>query len=207
MTAKLVWITPESESVIGYCARVSNPANQDNPDVVGLLRYCIRNQHLSIFEMANACIEINTSRSIARQILRHRSFSFQEFSQRYAEADEFELVEARRQDKKNRQNSIDDLPYHVEDWWFETQNDVIDLVKARYKTAIEMGIAKECARAILPEGLTQSRLYMNGTIRSWLTYLKLRLGNGTQSEHVQVAREILEELRPHIPTILEAYEL
>jgi thymidylate synthase (FAD) len=211
MTARLIWITPDAEKHIAYCARVSNPANQDNPDYAKLLRYCAKNAHNSVFEMASACVEIKCSRTIARQILRHRSFSFQEFSQRYQslKEDDFLItpIEARAQDAKNRQNSTDTLTQETKDWWlvktFETQQ----LAFSNYQEALSKGIAKECARALLPEGLTPSSMYMSGTIRSWVHYLKVRLGNGTQKEHVEVARTILNVLKPHIPTIIEAMEL
>ena len=180
-----------AQELIAYCARVSNPANQLNTDTSEkLIRYLIKHQHWSPLEMVSACIEITTTRDIARQILRHRSFSFQEFSQRYADPTkdlDFVLREARLQDTKNRQNSIatDDLELSRE--WYHKQQTIIDLVKGTYDWAINNGIAKEQARAILPEGNTVSRLYMNGTLRSWIHFVELRSANGTQKEHQDVA--------------------
>ena len=180
-----------AQELIAYCARVSNPANQLNTDTSEkLIRYLIKHQHWSPLEMVSACIEITTTRDIARQILRHRSFSFPEFSQRYADPTkdlDFVLREARLQDTKNRQNSIatDDLELSRE--WYHKQQTIIDLVKGTYDWAINNGIAKEQARAILPEGNTVSRLYMNGTLRSWIHFVELRSANGTQKEHQDVA--------------------
>ena len=180
-----------AQELIAYCARVSNPTNQLNTDTSEkLIRYLIKHQHWSPLEMVSACIEITTTRDIARQILRHRSFSFQEFSQRYADPTkdlDFVLREARLQDTKNRQNSIatDDLELSRE--WYHKQQTIIDLVKGTYDWAINNGIAKEQARAILPEGNTVSRLYMNGTLRSWIHFVELRSANGTQKEHQDVA--------------------
>lgn len=202
MYAQLISITPDAEQTIMYCARVSNPKNQDSKST-GLLKYCIKNNHWSIFEMANMVVEIETSRAISAQILRHRSFSFQEFSQRYAEATEFETYEARRQDEKNRQNSIDDMPQIDKDWFKFAQNMVNTQSMDYYTRALEKGIAKEQARFLLPLS-TQTRLYMNGTIRSWLHYLDLRCGNGTQLEHKQIADEIKEIFKKELPTIAEA---
>jgi thymidylate synthase (FAD) len=211
MNAKLIWITPDAEKIIGYCARVSNPANQDNPDYTKLLKYCVKNAHNSVFEMSSACVEIKCSRTIARQILRHRSFSFQEFSQRYQslKEDDFLItpVEARAQDSKNRQNSTDTLSQETKDWWVEKTFETQQLAFNNYQEALCKGIAKECARVLLPEGLTPSTMYMSGTIRSWMHYLQVRLGNGTQKEHVDVARAILAELTPHIPTVIDAMGL
>jgi thymidylate synthase (FAD) len=196
---------------IAYCARVSNPSNQ-NTDTPSdkLVRYLIKNEHWSPFEMVSACLEINTTRDIARQILRHRSFSFQEFSQRYADASQlgFEPREARYQDTKNRQNStefdlnIDDdrrLAYQ----WELSQIDLLKRIQNTYEWALEKGIAKEQARAILPEGMTKSRMYMNGTIRSWIHYIQLRSGNGTQKEHREVAIACAKALEPVFPMITE----
>lgn len=208
-TAKLIVATPDADRIIGYCARVSNPANQDNPDVAGLLRYCAKHGHWSVFEMANAVLEIETTRDIARQILRHRSFSFQEFSQRYADVSQlgtgFTIREARLQDTKNRQNSIElaeSSPFHTA--WTAAQIRVWDLAMDAYKKALEAGIAKEQARALLPEGLTPSRLYVNGTIRSWITYLQVRRDPSTQKEHRDVANSALEALRPAAPIVFDA---
>ena len=179
------------EELIAFSARVSNPSNQMNKDTnQKLLKYLIKHKHWSPFEMVSACIEINTTRDIARQILRHRSFSFQEFSQRYANpVEELEFVtrEARMQDTKNRQNSIEISDRSIQDKWQQEQNKVIEVCQQVYKNAIEKGIAKEVARAVLPEGLTKSRLYMNGTIRSWIHFIELRSANGTQKECSDVA--------------------
>lgn len=202
---KLIAITPESERIIGYCARVSNPANQDNPDVVKLLKYCIKHGHWSIFEMANAVIEIETSRAISAQILRHRSFSFQEFSQRYAKVQGVESVRPRRQDLKNRQNSTDDLSAEDLQWWEEETAKLYAQSQALYDQALEKGIAKESARFVLPMAST-SRIYMNGTIRSWIHYLKLRSGEDTQKEHREIAIAIRNILTEQLPIVAEALE-
>ena len=186
----------DAQELIAYCARVSNPSNQLNTDTSEkLIRYLVKHQHWSPLEMVSACIEITTTRDIARQILRHRSFSFQEFSQRYADPTQglsFVLREARLQDPKNRQNSIEIVPQDEDDEfliheWNRRQQDVIDLARENYKWAVDCGIAKEQARAVLPEGLTESRLYMNGTLRSWVHFIELRSANGTQKEHQEVA--------------------
>jgi thymidylate synthase (FAD) len=196
---------------IAYCARVSNPSNQ-NTDAPSdkLIQYLIKNQHWSPFEMVSVCLEINTTRDIARQILRHRSFSFQEFSQRYADASQlgFEIRDARKQDTKNRQNSID-LDIEEDDdrrmmyQWEQLQKNVITQAETVYEWALQMGIAKEQARAVLPEGMTKSRMYMNGTLRSWIHYIQLRSGNGTQKEHREVAIACAEALKPVFPMITE----
>ena len=183
------------QDLIAYCARVSNPSNQANTKTTTkLLDYLIKYKHWSPFEMASACIEVETTRDIARQLLRHRSFSFQEFSQRYADindlADDFVIREARLQDKKNRQNSIHTTDTALQAWWHAQQTFIIEHVRRIYDDAIERGIAKEQARAILPEGCTVSRLYVNGTIRSWIHYIELRSGNGTQYEHMELARQV-----------------
>ena len=181
-----------AEDLIAYCARVSNPSNQTNTQTSEkLLRYCIRNQHWSIFEMVHVVLEINTTRDIARQILRHRSFSFQEFSQRYADASQlgFTIREARLQDTKNRQNSIEIDDDALQKAWKMKQEQITHEAKLAYNWAIENGIAKEQARAILPEGNTNSRLYMAGTLRSWIHYCKLRKEEGTQKEHREIAQE------------------
>ena len=204
MTVSLVWITPNAEQLIGFCARVSNPTNQDNPDVAGLLRYCVKNSHWSVFEMASACLEINAPRDISRQIIRHRSFSFQEFSQRYADVSSLPFSgyrEARLQDTKNRQNSIVTDDTELVNAWEERQANLLTAIEGNYKWAIANGIAKECARVILPEGLTPSRIYMSGTIRSWLHFLQVRQGNGTQKEHVEIANKIADVLRKELPII------
>jgi thymidylate synthase (FAD) len=201
---KLIWATPNGEELVAYMARVSNPANQDNPDTAPkLLRYLVRNKHWSPFEMVSACVEIETTRDIGRQILRHRSFSFQEFSQRYAEATAFETREARLQDMKNRQNSIPVQDRELEHLWQELQQDVINDATKLYQWALKNGIAKEQARAVLPEGLTMSRMYMTGNLRSWLHYLQVRLDPSTQKEHREVAEKINVALMEHFPNILE----
>ena len=194
------------QDLIAYCARVSNPSNQANTKTTAkLLDYLIKHKHWSPFEMASACIEINTTRDIARQFLRHRSFSFQEFSQRYANindlSDDFVLREARMQDPKNRQNSIDADNSELRSWWYAQQNLIIEQVKRIYNEAIDRGIAKEQARAILPEGNTVSRLYVNGTIRSWIHYVELRSANGTQKEHMELAKAIAEAIGKIYPSI------
>jgi thymidylate synthase (FAD) len=183
----------DAQELIAFCARVSNPSNQFNMDTADkLIKYLIKHKHWSPLEMVSACLEIETTRDIARQILRHRSFSFQEFSQRYADPTkdlDFVLREARLQDEKNRQNSVDTNDAALKAWWDAKQKFIIDTVRQTYAEAIEKGIAKEQARAILPEGNTVSRLYMNGTLRSWIHFIDLRSGNGTQKEHMEVARE------------------
>ena len=193
----------DAQELIAFCARVSNPSNQFNMDTADkLIRYLIKNKHWSPLEMVSACLEIETTRDIARQILRHRSFSFQEFSQRYADPTkdlDFVLREARLQDTKNRQNSIETDDAEVKAWWDAKQKFLIDYVKATYAEAIERGIAKEQARAILPEGNTVSRLYMNGTLRSWIHFIDLRSGNGTQKEHMEVARECAKVIAEAFP--------
>jgi thymidylate synthase (FAD) len=181
------------QELIGFCARVSNPSNQFNTETSEkLIRYLIKHKHWSPLEMVSACLEVTTTRDIARQILRHRSFSFQEFSQRYADPTkdlDFVIREARLQDTKNRQNSVETSDAELTAWWDAKQKFLIEYVKSTYAEAIEKGIAKEQARAILPEGNTVSRLYMNGTLRSWIHFIDLRSGNGTQKEHMEVARE------------------
>jgi thymidylate synthase (FAD) len=200
--------SPEHESLqdlVAYCARVSNPANQHNTETnEKLIRYLIKNQHWSPLEMVNVCLEIETTRDIARQILRHRSFSFQEFSQRYAIADlGHEYKEARQQDKKNRQNSIETDDEELKSQWVEQQQSIVQQTQAAYQWAIDHGIAKEQARAVLPEGLTLSRLYMNGTLRSWVHYIQLRSGNGTQKEHREVALACVQAIAPIFPMITD----
>lgn len=201
MQTKLIAITPKAEELIMYCARVSNPANQNSTNT-RLIDYCIKNSHWSIFEMANLVVEIETSRAIATQIIRHKSFSFQEFSQRFAKVDNnaVEIYEARRQDDKNRQNSIDDMSEKDKIWFQEVQSKLFQDSIELYNLALQRGIAKEQARFLLPLN-TQTRLYMNGTIRSWIHYLDLRSGNGTQKEHKDIAlaiRNIFCENLPHI---------
>ena len=204
-TANLVWITPDAENIISYCARVSNPANQTNYDTAPkLLRYCVKHGHWSVFEMASMCVEINTTRAIAAQILRHRSFSFSEFSQRYAEVTSPAVVpELRRQDTKNRQNSIDDLNEVVKkSYEYRITQMYADAYKL-YEDMIAAGIAKECAREVLPLS-TPTRLYMNGTIRSWIHYCQLRCANGTQKEHQMIARDAWKLLEEHLPNVCAA---
>jgi thymidylate synthase (FAD) len=193
----------DAQELIAYCARVSNPANQLNTDTSEkLIRYLVKHQHWSPLEMVSACCEITTTRDIARQILRHRSFSFQEFSQRYADPTKdlsFVLREARLQDSKNRQNSISTDDTELQAWWDAKQKFVIEHSRMIYQEAIERGIAKEQARAVLPEGLTESRLYMNGTLRSWIHFIELRSANGTQLEHQEVAiacAKVIAEIFP-----------
>jgi len=191
---------------VAFAARVSNPANQNNSETSEkLVRYLIKNQHWSPLEMVNICLEINTTRDIARQILRHRSFSFQEFSQRYAEATQlgFELKEARMQDTKNRQNSLPSTDFTLDDMWQIQQNKLLEQVQKTYKWALDNGIAKEQARAVLPEGMTGSRLYMNGTLRSWVHYIQLRSANGTQKEHREIALACADVIEPIFPMIKE----
>ena len=181
-------VKADVKDLISYCARVSNPKNQVNNETASkLLSYCKRNSHWSIFEMVDATIEISCARDIGRQILRHRSFSFQEFSQRYAEAEKFTWREPRLQDVKNRQNSIEDVDRDIIDTWQNIQTDSLTQAKKNYKWAWNMGIAKEVARTILPEGLTMSTMYMKGSLRSWIHYCDLRMGNGTQKEHRLIA--------------------
>jgi thymidylate synthase (FAD) len=191
---------------VAYAARVSNPANQNNSETSEkLVRYLIRNQHWSPLEMVSVCLEIQTTRDIARQILRHRSFSFQEFSQRYARGDElgFETKEARLQDTKNRQNSVEVEDHLLQNDWYRAQQRVMYAARREYEWAIENGIAKEQARAVLPEGMTLSRMYMNGTLRSWVHYIQLRSANGTQKEHRQIALECADVIGEIFPMIKE----
>lgn len=202
-TAKLVWVTPDAEKLIGKLARVSNPANEDNPNVERLIKYLIKHKHWSPFEMASMCVEIQTTRAIGAQILRHRSFSFQEFSQRYAEVTEIDVPKLRRQDLNNRQNSIDDFPEELSE---ELQNSIAvhnDKSNALYKKLLAYGVAKECARNVLPLS-TKTRMYMSGTIRSWLHYIDLRASHGTQVEHSQIASQISEILDTELPTVSRA---
>ncbi|MGZ3786853.1 MAG: FAD-dependent thymidylate synthase [Bdellovibrio sp.] len=200
---RLISITPDAEKIMAYCARVSNPSNQDNPNVSGLLNYCIKHAHWSVFELANMVIEINTSRAIAPQILRHRSFSFQEFSQRYSSADDFVTHRARRQDKSNKQNSIDDLDEETQSWFIEAQQSIWELSNSKYKEALERGIAKESARALLPLN-TATRIYMNGTVRSWFHYIQLRTQPDTQLEHREVALGCRSIFIKNLPEISRA---
>jgi thymidylate synthase (FAD) len=193
----------DAQELIAYCARVSNPANQFNNETSEkLIRYLVRHQHWSPLEMVSACMEITTTRDIARQILRHRSFSFQEFSQRYADPTkdlEFVTRSGRLQDPQNRQNSIEHADHLLENEWYRAQQRVIYAAQREYEWAIKNGIAKEQARAVLPEGLIQSRIYMNGTLRSWIHFIELRSGHGTQLEHQQVAIECARAITAIFP--------
>jgi thymidylate synthase (FAD) len=203
---ELVWSTPNGEDLIAYMARVSAPENQ-HLDGTGLVNYLVKHHHWSPFEMVNLVFEITTTRDIARQLLRHRSFSFQEFSQRYAEVTKLEkapLRECRLQDNKNRQNSLDVDDPKLHDWWYKQQSDLEDYANRVYNAALHKGIAKEVARSVLPEGLTTSRLYMNGTLRSWAHFLKLRLGNGTQKETQLLAQLLAKEVEKQYPTVWKA---
>jgi len=200
----------DAQDLIAYCARVSNPDNQNNKETSQkLIKYLIKHKHWSPLEMVNACIEIETTRDIARQILRHRSFSFQEFSQRYADPTkdlDFVTREARLQDDKNRQNSVElDIESDLHYAWQAKQESLIDVAKETYQWAINNGIAKEQARAVLPEGLTVSRMYMNGTLRSWVHYIELRSANGTQKEHMEVAKACAVEIAKILPLIGELH--
>jgi thymidylate synthase (FAD) len=202
-SVRLVSVTAKAEETIAYCARVSNPENQENPDYARLLAYCVKHGHWSIFEQANLVIEIETSRSISTQILRHRSFSFQEFSQRYAPASSAVIYQARRQDAKNRQNSIDDFDLETQAWFASAQEEVWNLAFSRYQEALARGVAKECARVLLPLN-TATRLYMNGTVRSWIHYIELRTANGTQLEHMRIAEKCKEIFCRELPTVAKA---
>jgi thymidylate synthase (FAD) len=213
VTVPTVDFIPDSEGIISYCARVSNPSNQQNfGSAAGLLKYCMKNGHWSVFDMANILIEVEAPRDIARQVLRHSSMKFQEFSQRYAEAQNFHVRETRLQDKKNRQNSIELDLKNKEDFdkcleWEKRQGEVIALVKKHYAWAIENDIAKECARVILPEGNTMSYMYANTTVRSAITYLNVRDDEGvTQKEHVYLAKVIKPAIIEHFPFLEELLE-
>jgi thymidylate synthase (FAD) len=204
MEVKLVHVTPDAEKHIAYCARVSSP-NQDNPEYAKLIRYCVKNNHYSILEMASMCLEITTTRAISPQILRHRSFSFQEFSQRYAEAASYESYTARRQDLKNKQNSIDDMLEDDLQWFVDAQKQVWDSSYGLYEEALARGVAKEQARALLPLN-TVTKLYMNGTIRSWVHYIQVRTDPSTQKEHRDIAMAAKKIFIEQFPTIAEAME-
>lgn len=205
MSVKLIWATPSGDELIAYMARVSNPDNQDNVETASkLIKYLVKNNHWSPFEMVNMCVEINTTRDIARQILRHRSFSFQEFSQRYAEVDTLEYFsETRLQDAKNRQNSIASDDVALDAWWQSVQKRVADDAEWVYRTALGRGIAKEVARKVLPEGLTPTRMYMNGTVRSWLHYVDIRCDKATQKEHREIADQCKELLVTQFPSLFK----
>ena len=205
----LVSVTPKAEETMGYVARVSNPNNQENPKVAGLLGYCVKHGHWSVFEQAHMTLEINTTRGLAAQILRHRSFTFQEFSQRYADSSllgkEIPMPKLRRQDTKNRQNSIDDLdPFVVQDFELKMQRHFVDGMHL-YKEMLEAGIAKECARFVLPLA-TPTRLYMTGSVRSWIHYIDLRSAHGTQKEHTEVVKECRDIFIEQFPIVSEALE-
>lgn len=201
---KLIWATPDAETLIAYMARVSNPANQNNStSSQKLLKYLVDNKHWSPFEMVNVCMEIETPRDIARQILRHRSFSFQEFSQRYAVATEFDVRECRMQDNKNRQNSLPTQDRELVDFWEKAQENLIQHALKVYTWGLQQGIAREVARAVLPEGNTMSRMYMNGTLRSWLHYVDIRCDKATQKEHREVAEKCKTVLKELCPSLFE----
>jgi thymidylate synthase (FAD) len=205
VTVPVVDDIPDSEGILSYAARVSSPQNQDNFETAGkLLQYCVKHKHYSVFETCNMVMEIETPRDIARQILRHRSFSFQEFSQRYAQAQNFITRECRLQDNKNRQNSLESGDVGTNLWWEAEQKNLVDHIEWFYKEALDKGIAKEVARTILPEGLTMSRMYMNGTVRSWLHFIQVRDDEGVaQKEVVDVARKAKVELLKHFPFLEE----
>ena len=209
MNVKLVTVTPKAEETMGYVARVSNPKNQDNPKVAGLLSYCIKHGHWSVFEQAHLTVEIETTRGLAAQILRHRSFTYQEFSQRYADSSMLSKViplpELRRQDDKNRQNSIDDLdPFIVQDFDLKMQRHFVEGMKL-YKEMLDAGVAKECARFVLPLA-TPTKLYMTGSVRSWIHYINLRSAHGTQKEHMQIAENCRAIFNEQFPIVAEALE-
>ena len=206
---KLISVTPDAEQHMAYVARVSNPKNQDNDKFAGLLKYCIKHGHWSVFEQAFMTVEINTTRGLAAQILRHRSFTYQEFSQRYADSsmlgNTIPLPELRRQDDKNRQNSIDDVdPLVVQDFNSKMQKHFVDGMKL-YKEMLEAGIAKECARFVLPLA-TPTRIYMTGSVRSWIHYIDLRSAHGTQKEHMNVAEGVRRIFTEQFPTVAEALQ-
>jgi thymidylate synthase (FAD) len=207
MNVKLVGVTPDAEKLMAYCARVSNPNNQNNDSYAKLLKYCIDHKHFSIFEQSFMTVEINTTRGLAAQILRHRSFTFQEFSQRYADttllAEDIPVFELRRQDTKNRQNSIDDISDELRVKWNTKIREHFAKAKSIYDDMIKDGVAKECARFVLPLA-TPTRLYMSGTVRSWIHYIDLRSANGTQKEHMDIANECKQIFTEQFPTISEA---
>ena len=209
MKVNLISVTPDAEKHIAYCARVSNPSNQGNDSFDGLLKYCIKHKHWSIFEQAFMTLEIETTRAIAAQVLRHRSFTFQEFSQRYADSsllgEKIPIPEFRRQDTKNRQNSIDDLdPFEIQRLEMQTQT-LFDSAMALYQQMLDKGVAKECARMVLPLAVP-TRMYMSGSLRSWMHYIDLRSANGTQKEHMDIANECKKIFAEQFPTIGAALE-
>ena len=209
MTVKLISITPDAEKTMAFIARVSNPANQDNENYSKLLAYCIKHNHLSVFEQSSMTLEIETTRGIAAQILRHRSFTFQEFSQRYADtnliAEDIPLPELRRQDTKNRQNSTDDLPVDLKIELYGKIQDHFDAAQDLYKELLEADVAKECARFVLPLAVP-TKIYMTGSCRSWIHYINLREKNGTQKEHMIIAEECKKVFTEQFPSVSEALE-
>ena len=208
MNVKLISITPDAEKTMAFIARVSNPANQENEKYAGLLRYCIKHNHWSVFEQSSMTLEIETTRAIAAQILRHRSFTYQEFSQRYADAkllETIELPELRRQDSKNRQNSIDDLDPKIVDTLNRQMNTLFSSAYSLYNQMLEEGVAKECARMVLPL-CTPTRIYMTGSCRSWIHYINLRSAHGTQKEHMDIAIACKEIFVKQFPSVSEALE-
>jgi len=209
MTVKLVSVTPDAEQTMAYVARVSNPNNQENPNYAKLLGYCIKHNHWSVFEQSFMTLEIETTRGLAAQILRHRSFTYQEFSQRYADSsllsETIPLPELRRQDTKNRQNSIDDIDPFVKQEFEIKMRKHFDEAMVLYQSMLDMGVAKECARFVLPLA-TPTRLYMSGSCRSWIHYIQLRSANGTQKEHMEIAEECKQIFAEQFPTVAEALE-
>jgi len=208
MTARLISITPDAEKTMAYIARVSNPANQENDNYSGLLKYCIKHNHWSVFEQSTMTVEIETTRAIAAQILRHRSFTYQEFSQRYADAkllETIELPELRRQDNKNRQNSIDDLDSKIVDKLNAQMNTLFSSAFSLYNQMLEEGVAKECARMVLPL-CTPTRIYMTGSCRSWIHYINLRSANGTQKEHMLIALAVKKIFIEQFPAVSDALD-
>jgi len=208
MKVQLITVTPDAEKNMAFVARVSNPNNQDNENFSGLLKYCIKHQHWSVFEQAHMTLEIETTRAIAAQILRHRSFTFQEFSQRYAqshELGEIQLPELRRQDVKNRQNSIDDLDEKVVDKLNRQMITLFSSAESLYRQMIDEGVAKECARMVLPL-CTPTRIYMTGSVRSWIHYINLRSAHGTQKEHMEIAESCKDVFKEQFPVVSEALE-
>ena len=209
MNVKLVSVTPDAEKTMGYVARVSNPNNQDNPKVAGLLSYCIKHGHWSVFEQAHMTVEINTTRGLAAQILRHRSFTYQEFSQRYQDVshirEDIPLPELRRQDDKNRQNSIDDVEPEVVERFNNEMRSHFDKSIDLYKSMLHAGIAKECARFVLPLA-TPTRLYMTGSVRSWIHYINLRSAHGTQKEHMDLVENVRTVFKQQFPLVSQALD-
>ncbi len=208
MTARLISITPDAEKTMAYIARVSNPANQENDNYSGLLKYCIKHNHWSVFEQSTMTVEIETTRAIAAQILRHRSFTYQEFSQRYADAkllETIELPELRRQDNKNRQNSIDDLDPKIVEKLNAQMNTLFSSAFSLYNQMLQEGVAKECARMVLPL-CTPTRIYMTGSCRSWIHYINLRSANGTQKEHMLIAQAVKKIFIEQFPAVSDALD-